>query len=233
MCFHASRLEARVDEYGEIVLYDDQDTGRWNAGLIGEGGYFLSRSASGTVLSKYHLEANIAYWHCVKEDSTEKWENVLQLYNRLLQLEYSPIAALNRTFALSKTKGKRAAIVEAEKLKLEGNPFYFALLGELYTTIDDQLAKEYLQKALWLAKTAGDKQVLQKKIDRLGLGLGLGFFGLTKCHFVIFGRAGDFEVHETDLLFLIAILYGVYLVGVYFFLSFAEEHTESDLGNHL
>jgi RNA polymerase sigma-70 factor (ECF subfamily) len=231
MCFHASRLEARVDEYGEVVLYDDQDTSRWDAGLISEGGYFLRRSASGAVLSKYHLEANIAYWHCVKEDTPEKWENILQLYNRLLQLEYSPIAALNRTFALSKTNGKRAAIVEAEKLKLVGNPYYFSLLGELYTTIDDQLAKEYLQKAFLLAKTAGDKQVLQKKIDRLGLGL--GFFGLTKSHFVIIGRAGDFEVHETDLLFLVAVLYGIYLVGVYLFLFFSEEHAESDLGDHL
>lgn len=32
----------------------------------------------------------------------EKWENILQLYNLLLQLEYSPIVALNRIFALSK-----------------------------------------------------------------------------------------------------------------------------------
>ncbi|HEV3325335.1 MAG TPA: sigma-70 family RNA polymerase sigma factor [Puia sp.] len=174
MCFHASRLEARVDEYGEIVLYDDQDTSRWDAGLISEGGYFLRRSASGAVLSKYHLEANIAYWHCVKEDTPEKWENVLQLYNRLLQLEYSPIAALNRTFALSKTRGKRAAIVEAEKLKLAGNPFYFALLGELYSGVDDGKAMEHLQKAFSLAKTAAEKQLLQKKLGRLRGNEGLG-----------------------------------------------------------
>jgi hypothetical protein len=79
---------------------------RWNAGLISEGGYFLSRSAGGTVLSKYHLEANIAYWHCVKEDSPKNGRMYLQLYNRLLQLEYSPIAALNRTFALARATGR-------------------------------------------------------------------------------------------------------------------------------
>jgi RNA polymerase sigma-70 factor (ECF subfamily) len=174
MCFHASRLEARVDEYGEIVLYDDQDTSRWDAGLISEGGYFLRRSANGAVLSKYHLEANIAYWHCVKEDTPEKWENVLQLYNRLLQLEYSPVAALNRTFALAKVRGKAVALEQAEKLKLTSNPYYFALLGELYTTIDDRLAMEHLQKAFLLAKTAAEKQVLQKKIDRLRGSGGLG-----------------------------------------------------------
>jgi len=169
MCFHASRLEARVDEYGEIVLYDDQDTSRWDAGLISEGGYFLRRSASGAVLSKYHLEANIAYWHCVKEDTPEKWESVLQLYNRLLQLEYSPIAALNRTFALAKATGRPEAIVEAEKLQLTDNRFYFTLLGELYSGIDDQKAVQHFKKAVALAKTQAEKQLLEKKIRTLSV----------------------------------------------------------------
>jgi RNA polymerase sigma-70 factor (ECF subfamily) len=168
MCFHASRLDARVDEYGEIVLYDDQDTSRWDAGLISEGGYFLRRSASGAVLSKYHLEANIAYWHCVKEDTPEKWESVLQLYNRLLQLEYSPIAALNRTFALAKATGRAEAIVEAEKLQLTDNRFYFTLLGELYSGIDDQKAVQHFEKAVALAKTPAERQLLEKKIRKLG-----------------------------------------------------------------
>ncbi len=86
MCFHSSRLDARVDQQGELVLYADQDVSRWDAGLITEGVLYLRRSASGPALTKYHLEANIAYWHCVKEDGVEKWENILQLYNQLLQL---------------------------------------------------------------------------------------------------------------------------------------------------
>jgi RNA polymerase sigma-70 factor (ECF subfamily) len=169
MCFHASRLDARVDEYGEIVLYDDQDTSRWDVGLISEGGFFLRRSASGAVLSKYHLEANIAYWHCVKEDTPEKWENILQLYNRLLQLEYSPIAALNRTFALAKATGRTEAIAEAEKLQLTDNHFYFTLLGELYSGIDHQKAVQHFEKAASLAKTQAEKQLLEKKIRTLGV----------------------------------------------------------------
>jgi RNA polymerase sigma factor (sigma-70 family) len=167
MSFHASRFDARLDEQGEIVLYDDQDVSLWDAELITQGGYYLSRSASGPFLSKYHLEASIAYWHCMKEDSAEKWENILQLYNRLLQIEYSPIAALNRTFALAKTNGKVAAITEAEKLKLTDNHFYYTLLGELYTGIDNKKAIAHFQQALYLAKTATDKQLIRKKIDRI------------------------------------------------------------------
>jgi RNA polymerase sigma-70 factor (ECF subfamily) len=113
------------------------------------------------------LEAAIAYWNTQKEDTKEKWENILQLYNRLLQIEYSPVGALNRTYALSKANGKQEAIIEAEKLELTDNHFYFTLLGELYTSIDNKKAKENFQKAFSLAKTQTDKQTIQKKIDRL------------------------------------------------------------------
>ena len=77
------------------------------------------------------------------------------------------MAALNRTYALSKANGKEEAIAEAEKLKLEDNHFYFTLLGELYKDIDNKKAVMNLQKALALAKTKTDKKLLQKKIDHL------------------------------------------------------------------
>ncbi|MEP6595459.1 MAG: sigma-70 family RNA polymerase sigma factor [Ginsengibacter sp.] len=166
MCFHASRFDARINKNGELILYDDQDTNLWNLDLLGKGGYFLQYAASGNKLSKYHLEATIAYWNTQKADTKEKWENILQLYNRLLQIEYSPIAALNRTYALSKANGKQDAIIEAEKLNLADNHFYFTLLGELYTDIDNNKAKQNFQKALSLAKTQIDKQAIQKKIDK-------------------------------------------------------------------
>jgi RNA polymerase sigma factor (sigma-70 family) len=167
MCFHASRFEARTDRNGDPVLYEDQDTSLWDTALISRGGYFMNRAASGNRLTRYHVEAAIAYWHTVRIDTKEKWENILQLYNQLLQIEYSPIAALNRTYALSKANGKQEAIVEAEKLKLTDNHFYFALLGELYTGIDDKKAKEHFQQALSLAKTTTDKKAIQKKIISL------------------------------------------------------------------
>jgi RNA polymerase sigma-70 factor (ECF subfamily) len=130
----------------------------------------LHKASTGDTISKYHLEANIAYWHTIKEDSPEKWENILQMYNRLLQLEYSPIAALNRTFALSKVYGKEKAIIEAEKLQLTGNQYYYALLGELYSGIDNNKARLNFDNAVNLAKTLSDRQILLKKIDLLNNG---------------------------------------------------------------
>jgi predicted RNA polymerase sigma factor len=167
MYFHASRFEARVDKNGDLVLYDEQDTSFWNNELISKGAYFLKHATGGDYLSKYHLEAAIAYWNTQKADTPEKWENILQLYNRLLQIEYSPIAALNRTYALSKANGKQQAIIEAEKLNLFTNHFYFALLGELYTDMDNQKSLLNFQKAFSLAKTETDKRLMQKKIEKL------------------------------------------------------------------
>jgi len=93
----------------------------------------------------------------------------LFLYNQLLMLEYSPVAALNRTFALAKVRGKGVALEEALKLKLEGNPFYFALLGELWTGVDEGKARESYRLGMDLAKTAADAEALKKRYDFLAL----------------------------------------------------------------
>lgn len=167
MCFHASRFEARKNANGELVLYEDQDETLWNNEFITKGAYYLQQASQGNELSTYHLEAGIAYWHTIKADTKEKWENILQLYNRLLQINYSPVAALNRTYALSKANGKQQAIIEAEKLNLVSNHFYFVLLGELYTSIDNEKAKQHFEKAFALAKTQHDKLTIQKKINKL------------------------------------------------------------------
>lgn len=167
MCFHSSRFDARINDQGEAILYQDQNENLWNQELIARGQHFLNQAAKGNQLSKYHLEAGIAYWHTQKEDSPQKWDNILQLYNHLLILEYSPIAALNRTFALAKTKGKQSAITEAEKLNLSTNPLYYSLLGNLYTDIDDGQALQHFEMALHLSNAVADKTSLIKHIALL------------------------------------------------------------------
>lgn len=167
MCFHASRFEARIDINGEIILYEDQDTNLWNKELITKGEYYLNQASQGDKLSKYHLEAAIAYWHTQKKDSHEKWENILQLYNKLLQIEYSPIAALNRTYALAKANGKEQAIKEAEKLNLLNNHLYHLLLGNLYTNVNNVEALSHFKTALSLAKSVTYKAAITKNIKQL------------------------------------------------------------------
>ena len=79
------------------------------------------------------------------------------------------LQALPSTGPLHYTRrmGQQAALVEAEKLKLENNHFYFLLLGELYKNVDNNKAKFNFQMAYALAKTQTEKQVIQEKIDSL------------------------------------------------------------------
>jgi RNA polymerase sigma-70 factor (ECF subfamily) len=71
----------------------------------------LNCATRGNEVPNYHLEAAIAYRHTQKPDTKEKWENILQLHNQLLQIDYSPTTALNRTYAVSKANGKQEAII--------------------------------------------------------------------------------------------------------------------------
>ena len=167
MCFHASRFEARQTAEDSLILYDEQKKELWNTALIKQGMHFLGQSAKGNEISSYHLEARIGYWHCIKEDTPEKWEEILCLYDELLKINYSPSVALNRVFALYKVVGSQAALDEAEALNLKDNHFYFVLLGELYKNTDPEKAKHLFQKAGSLSKTQIEKQIIQEKINDL------------------------------------------------------------------
>lgn len=167
MCFHASRFEARQQAGEEIVLYEEQDETLWDRELIAQGMQFLALSASGNSISSYHLEARIALLHCQKEDTPEKWQEILALYNELLFIHYSPSAALNRTFALYKADGAKAALAEAEKLQLEDNHFYWVLLGELNSKTDPAKAESHYRRAYALAQTVAEKEGILRAIKRL------------------------------------------------------------------
>lgn len=167
MCFHASRFAARKDQNGEMILYGEQDEMLWNRELIARGAWFLKEASQGNTISKYHLEANIAYWHTIRADTKEKWENIVHLFDQLLQIEYSPVAALNRIYALSRAEGEAVAIREAERLNLVNNHFYFTLLGELYKGTDEHKARQHLEKAFSLARSLADRSLIRKKIEAL------------------------------------------------------------------
>lgn len=167
MCFHASRFEARNLYEDTVVLYADQNEDLWDQELINMGVYFLNTAATGNEVSSYHLEASIAFWHSQKADTLEKWENILRLYNLLLQINYSPTVALNRTYALYKAEGYNVAILEAEKLKLDNNPLYYMLLGEMHKTVDKSKSRLFYEKAMTLVKTPWERNTIQSVLDKL------------------------------------------------------------------
>lgn len=166
MCFQSSRLEARTNDKGDAVLFDEQDKSMWDKSLIERGNYYLTNATNGNEISKYHLEAGIAYWHTTPTDQN-KWQHILQLYNQLILIEYSPITALNRAFAFAKVYGNNKAITEAKKLNLVESNYYHELLGYLYSDRNVEKAIEHYEQAIKLTKSKSEKQTLKKEIERL------------------------------------------------------------------
>jgi len=167
MCYHSSRFDARLKKNDALVLYDEQNRDLWDIEMIKRGDYFFYLSADGMDVSSYHIEARIAWLHAHEKEGNEKWEKILHSYNQLLFINYSPVVALNRTYALYKVKGPETALQEAKKLALVNNMFYFVLLGELNTTINKDDAVAYFKKAYNLARTPSERVFIQRKIDSL------------------------------------------------------------------
>lgn len=166
MCFQSSRLEARANVNGEAILFEEQDKGLWDQSLIQRGNFYLVNATNGNEVSKFHLEAGIAYWHTTPTDN-EKWQHILQLYNQLILIEYSPITALNRTFVFAKVYGYEKAISETEKLNLTESNYYHELLGYLYSDINTAKAIFHYEKAINLTKSKTEKQTLKNAIKQL------------------------------------------------------------------
>ncbi|MFD1771595.1 RNA polymerase sigma factor [Sphingobacterium suaedae] len=166
MCFQSSRLAARMNDLGETVLFDDQDRSLWDTSLIERGNYYLINATNGNEISKYHLEAGIAYWHTTPTDKN-KWGHILQLYNQLILIEYSSITALNRIFAIAKIEGNSKAISEAEKLNLLDSSYYHGLLAYLYSDGNMTKAIGHYEQAIQLSKSNAEKQTLEKQLTQL------------------------------------------------------------------
>lgn len=168
MYFHASRFDARTAAGRSLVLYEDQDPELWNREYIDTGARLLRSASEGELLSKYHLEASIAFWHTDRSDPKEKWTSILRLYDLLLNIETSPVAALNRIYAYAKVHGRKAGIAEALRLpETSKNRYFYSLLGDLYEGIDELKAKESFRKALELAKTENDRTAIAARLERL------------------------------------------------------------------
>ncbi|MBM3839628.1 MAG: hypothetical protein FJ398_16990 [Verrucomicrobia bacterium] len=86
--------------------------------MIRRGMFHLAKSAAGNDITAYHLQAGIAAIHCTAKDyrSTD-WRQILALYDRLVEIDNSPVVALNRAVALAQVCGPRAGIEAIESFR--------------------------------------------------------------------------------------------------------------------
>ncbi len=173
MCFHSARSESRLTSQGEIILLPLQDRSKWDRELIAEGNRYLNIAAFGNEVSAYHLEAAIAYEHCVAAtfDKTN-WKQILKLYEWLCKISPSPIASMNKAIAVMQVHGPEKAIealgqIDDQK-KLESYYLYHSLLGEIYTRLNKHSeAREQLETAIRLTQSDTERRILKDKIMAL------------------------------------------------------------------
>jgi RNA polymerase sigma-70 factor (ECF subfamily) len=170
MCLHAARLPGRVDEGGNLRALIDQDRSQWDARLIAEGLALLERSAVGTELTVYHVEAAIAARHAAAASMEETpWSEIVELYSVLLKLHPSPVVALNRAMAIAQHQGAARGLEEINRIdepeRLARYPFHAASLGELERRLGRlDAAASYFRTALQLARNDGERRFLEQRL---------------------------------------------------------------------
>ena len=170
MLLNAARLRARTDSEGNILRLKEQDRSTWDPTMIARGMFHLSNSAAGEKVSPYHLQAAIAACHCAATnyESTD-WRRILSLYDQLLELDDSPIIALNRTVAVANVHGPQAGIeaVEAIQNGEQLNSYYllYAVLGEFEKQLNHfQAAIDNFRKALELTELTSEQSFLSERL---------------------------------------------------------------------
>lgn len=171
MYLNAARLPARLDGAGNLVPFFEQDRSLWDHHLIAEGQALLNLSASGTELSRYHIEAAIASMHtsAARSEDTD-WEQIVSLYDMLMAIQPSPVIALNRAIAIAQLDGPERGLQEIRAIhdlhRLTSYPFYPAALGELELRRGNYPeAKTHFSAALSLARNPTERNFLQRRLD--------------------------------------------------------------------
>ena len=149
---------------------EEQDRGKWDQRLIRRAQAFLARSAEGTVISAFHLEAAIACRHCTAKSYAETdWPAILRLYDALLTVQCSPVYLLNRAIVVAQIEGPHAGIRALEEAgpdaALRHYHLFDATLGEFYRRRGDLArARQHLEAARQKTNSLFDRELIDRRL---------------------------------------------------------------------
>lgn len=170
MLLSDARRAARVDADGELVRIADQDRGRWDRGLVAEGHALVRRCLRRGRPGPYQVQAAIQAVHTdAPTAAATDWRQVLALYDQLLAIAPSPVAALNRAVAQAEVQGPAAALdaVDGLAADLAGYPQLPAVRAELLRRLGrhDEAVAEFAAAAA-LAGSAPERRFLERAAGR-------------------------------------------------------------------
>jgi RNA polymerase sigma-70 factor (ECF subfamily) len=164
-----SRRAARTAPDGSLVLLADQDRSRWDGALITEGQAIVRQCLLRNQPGSYQIQAAINAVHsdAPTADATDWWQ-ILQLYNQLLSLAPSPVAALNRAVAVAEVEGADAALTIVDRLDLGNYYLFHAIRADLLRRLgrNAEAAQAY-EAAIARTENAAEREFLKHSRDGL------------------------------------------------------------------
>ena len=169
-----ARRDTRVDGTGRLLLLDEQDRTRWNAGAIDEGVALVVDALRGGQPGRFALQAAIAALHARAPSYAETdWPQIWMLYGKLQRVWPTPVVALNRAVAFAMVRGPEAALAEIELIerdgRLSGYHYLPAVKADLLRQIGrtDEAAAMY-RLALEQCDNAAERAFLADRLKRGG-----------------------------------------------------------------
>ena len=170
MLLNAARLPARTDDAGNLLRLREQNRAAWNPAMIQSGIHHLALAGTGDTLSEYHLQAGIAACHSTAADeAATDWPRILALYDQLLKITGSPIAALNRAVAVAKVHDAAAGLAALEAIpnrrQLDGYHLAHVVTGEFEAELGHHdRAADCFRKAMTLTEMKSEQAFLAARL---------------------------------------------------------------------
>ena len=173
MLLQESRRTARTSPTGDLILLEEQDRSSWNIKQIEEGRALAARAMSSPGAGAYALQAAIAAVHAEAVDGgATQWERIVRYYDLLLELEHSPVVALNRAVAVAMRDGPAAGLELIDTIMAEGTLEKYHLAhaarADLFRRLGKTVqAKDAYRQALSLARQEPERRFLQRRLREL------------------------------------------------------------------
>jgi RNA polymerase sigma-70 factor, ECF subfamily len=164
-----SRRAARLTPDGQLVLLADQDRARWDRNLIHEGQDLVRDCILRNQPGPYQIQAAINAVHSdAARAETTDWRQILELYDQLMAVAPSDVAALNRAVAIAEVRGLHEALALVDRLDLADYYLFHAIRADLLRRIGRTVeAKRAYDAAIALSNNAAEKTFLERRRQTL------------------------------------------------------------------
>ena len=175
MLLQHSRRDARVVN-GELVTLEDQDRSRWDREAIAEGLLIVERALTLGPPGQYQLQAAIAALHAEPASSANTdWPQIAALYGKLLEINPSPVIALNHAVAVAMGGSLEDGLRRIEELGRTGTLdqyylFHAARADLLRRLHRSEMAAAAYREAVRLATNPVEVSFLQRRLEELKVG---------------------------------------------------------------